>query len=115
MRLKGIPIAAADCIVLPSYREGVSRTLLEAAACGRPIVTTDTPGCRDVVDDGVTGLLCRVRDAEDLAAKIEQMVSVGAFAREEMGRQGRGKVEREFDEQLVVKMYLSAIEKVLRA
>ena len=108
-------ITAADCIVLPSYREGVSRTLLEAAACGRPIVTTDTPGCRDVVNDGVTGLLCRVRDAEDLAAKIEQMVGVGAIARAEMGREGRRKVEREFDEQLVVKMYLSAIEKVLSA
>ncbi len=106
-------IASADCIVLPSYREGVSRTLLEAAACGRPIVTTDTPGCRDVVDDGVTGLLCRVRDAEDLAAKMAQMVELGAAAREAMGKLGRGKVEREFDEQLVVKMYLTAIEKVL--
>ncbi len=108
-------IAAADCIVLPSYREGVSRTLLEAAASGRPIVTTDTPGCRDVVEDGVTGLLCRVRDADDLAAKIAQMTEIGAAARSEMGRQGRRKVEREFDEQLVIKMYLSAIEKVLSA
>lgn len=106
-------IAAADCIVLPSYREGVSRTLLEAAACGRPIVTTDTPGCRDVVDDGVTGLLCRVRDADDLAAKMAQMVDLGAAAREPMGKMGRAKVEREFDEQLVVKLYLNAIEKVL--
>lgn len=108
-------IAAADCVVLPSYREGVSRTLLEAAACGRPIVTTDTPGCRDVVEDGLTGLLCRVRDADDLAAKIEHMVEMGARARGEMGRHGRRKVEREFDEQLVIKMYLSAIEEVLSA
>ena len=106
-------IAAADCIVLPSYREGVSRTLLEAAACGRPIVTTDVPGCRDVVEDGVTGLLCRARDGEDLAEKIAQMVELGAAAREAMGKMGRGKVEREFDEQLVVTMYLTAIEKVL--
>lgn len=106
-------ITAADCIVLPSYREGVSRTLLEAAACGRPIVTTDTPGCRDVVDDGVSGLLCRVRDADDLADKIKQMVEMGASARSEMGRQGRKKVEREFDEQRVIKMYLRAIETVL--
>ena len=53
----------ADCIVLPSYREGLSRVLLEAGSLEKPIVTTDVPGCKDVVDDGVNGFLCQVRDA----------------------------------------------------
>jgi len=60
-------LADADCVVLPSYREGVPRTLLEAAAMGRPVITTDAPGCRDTVLHGQTGLMCRVADADDLA------------------------------------------------
>jgi glycosyltransferase involved in cell wall biosynthesis len=64
-------IAQADCVVLPSfYREGTPRTLLEAAAIVRPIITTDSVGCRDVVDDGVNGFLCRPNDASDLADKM---------------------------------------------
>ena len=59
-------IAAADCVVLPSYREGTPRTLLEAAAMAKPIVATDVPGCREVVEHGRTGFLCQVRDAKDL-------------------------------------------------
>jgi glycosyltransferase involved in cell wall biosynthesis len=67
-------IAAADCIVLPSYREGTPRTLLEAAALGRPIITTDTVGCREVVDDGDNGFLCQVGSAPDLAEKMACML-----------------------------------------
>ena len=59
-------IADADCVVLPSYREGTPRTLLEAAAMGKPLIATDVPGCRNVVEHGRNGFLCRVRDAEDL-------------------------------------------------
>src|SRR5581483_9725820 len=62
-------IANADCVVLPSYREGVPRTLMEASAMGRPIVATDVPGCREVVDDGITGLLCEVKNAHSLSTK----------------------------------------------
>ena len=61
-------IGNADCVVLPSYREGVPRTLMEASAMGRPIVATDVPGCREVVENGVTGLLCEVKSADSLAA-----------------------------------------------
>jgi glycosyltransferase involved in cell wall biosynthesis len=64
-------IAAATCVVLPSYREGTPRSLLEAAAIARPIITTDAVGCREVVGDGVNGYLCKVRDAADLAVKME--------------------------------------------
>ena len=102
-------IASADCVVLPSYREGTPRTLLEAAAMGKPIVATDVPGCQEVVDDGETGLLCRVRDAEDLAAKMIEIVDIGHARRDAMGQAGRGKMERQFDERLVIEAYLSAL------
>jgi len=107
-------IAQADCIVLPSfYREGTPRTLLEAAAMARPIITTDSVGCRDVVDDGLNGFLCRPRDASDLADKMARMIAMSHSEREAMGLRGREKVEREFDEKIVIEKYLSAIEAVL--
>lgn len=105
-------IAAADCVVLPSYREGTPRTLLEAAAMGRPIITTDAVGCREVVADRVNGFLCQVRDADDLADKMEQMIGLSADERTEMGKRGREKVEREFDEQLVIDAYLRTIREI---
>lgn len=106
-------IAQADCVVLPSYREGTPRTLLEAAAMARPIVTTDAVGCREVVDDGINGYLCNLRDASDLADKMMRIVSMTPVEREAMGLRGREKVEREFDEQIVIDKYLQAIEAVL--
>jgi len=106
-------IALADCIVLPSYREGVPRTLLEAAAMARPIVATDAIGCRDVVDDGINGYLCKLRDPADLADKIAWMAALSHAEREAMGRRGREKMEREFDEQIVINKYLQAIEEIL--
>ncbi|MGU7782455.1 glycosyltransferase family 4 protein [Burkholderia sp. PU8-34] len=102
-------IAAADCVVLPSYREGVPRTLMEASAMGRPIVATDVPGCRDVVADGDTGLLCTVRDSASLAARIMQMIELGPAGRAAMGARGRQKVVAEFDEQKVVERYTITI------
>jgi glycosyltransferase involved in cell wall biosynthesis len=105
-------LATADCVVLPSYREGTPRTLLEAAAMALPIITTDAVGCREVVDDGVNGYLCRVRDAGDLAAKMEQMLSLSPEQRSEMGQRGHAKMVAEFDEEIVIKKYLAAIEEV---
>lgn len=102
----------ADCVVLPSYREGCPRTLLEAAAVAKPIITTDAPGCRDTVDDNVTGFLCRLRDADDLADKIEQIISLTPEGRVEMGKRGREKIEREFDERVVIDAYFRAIAEV---
>lgn len=106
-------IAEADCIVLPSYREGTPRTLLEAAAMAKPIVTTDAVGCREVVDDGRNGLLCKVADAADLADKLEQMLLLGDDARAAMGAAGRLKMEQEFDERLVIEHYRAAIAATL--
>ena len=105
-------IATADCIVLPSYREGTPRTLLEAAAMGRPIITTDAVGCREVVDDGQNGYLCKVRDASDLADKMQQMLSLPMAQRQQMADYGRRKMEREFDEQIVIQKYLDAIQNI---
>jgi glycosyltransferase involved in cell wall biosynthesis len=106
-------IADADCIVLPSYyREGTPRSLLEAAAMARPIITTDAVGCREVVDDGVNGFLCKARDAGDLAEKMERMLSLSPEQRSEMGRRGRAKMEVEFDEQIVIKKYLATISEI---
>lgn len=105
-------IIDADCVVLPSYREGVPRSLLEAAAIGRPIVTTDAVGCRDAVDDGVTGLLCRVADAEDLAVKLLKMIEMHPLDRSKMASSARRKMEFEFDERIVIDRYLEVIAQV---
>lgn len=102
-------LAATDCVVLPSYREGTPRSLLEAAAIGRPIVTTDAVGCRNTVDDGVSGLLCRPRDADDLADKLDQVAQMSLDKRQAMGRNGRMKMEIEFDETIVIDKYMEQI------
>lgn len=107
-------IAHADCIVLPSYyREGTPRSLLEAAAMARPIITADSTGCRDVVEVGVSGLLCRPKDPYDLAEKMAAFVSMSAEDRSAMGLCGRERMEREFDERIVITKYLQAIDSVL--
>lgn len=105
-------VAAADCVVLPSYREGTSRVLLEAAAMARPLVATDVPGCREVVEDGVNGYLCTARDAESLAAALERLGELSPEARARMGAAGRAKVERDYDERIVIDAYLDAIRAI---
>lgn len=102
-------LARAHCVVLPSYREGLPRSLLEAAAMARPIVTTDAPGCRDTVEDGRTGFLCRPRDANDLEKKMLRMLDLPAHERRRMGLRGRAKMVREFDERLVIEAYRTVI------
>ena len=105
-------LAAADCVVLPSYREGTPRSLLEAAAMGRPLLATDVPGCREVVVDGVNGLLCHVRDSVDLAEKMMQMIDMPMSALLQMGQESRSLAETRFDEQIVIRKYLEAIDEV---
>jgi glycosyltransferase involved in cell wall biosynthesis len=105
-------IQQADCVVLPSYREGLPRTLLEAASLRKPIVATDTPGCRHVVEHGVNGLLCKVQDSADLA---EKMLAVTRFSSEkiqEMGVKGREMVENKFSQEVVVNKYIQVIEQM---
>lgn len=103
-------VLKADCVVLPSYREGTPRTLLEAAAMARPIITSDTVGCRDVVEDGMNGYLCKVKDAQDLANKMQKILMLTNEEREAMGQIGRLKVECEYDEQIVINMYIEFIK-----
>ncbi|MDO8838154.1 MAG: glycosyltransferase family 4 protein [Parvibaculum sp.] len=106
-------IAEADCVVLPSYREGAPRTLIEAAAMARPTIATDVPGCRAVVEDGVTGFLCAARSGESLAAACQRFVALPIGQREIMGLAGRRKMEREFDQEIVVAAYRKALQDVL--
>ena len=101
--------AAADCIVLPSWHEGMSNVLLEAAATGRPVITSDIHGCREAVCDGETGLLCRVRDAGDLYEKMYQMALISREKRDAMGNTAREKMEREFEKSLIVEKTIHAI------
>lgn len=105
-------IAAADCIVLPSYREGTSNVLLEAAAMERPGITCNTTGCREIVEDGKTGLLCNVADAGDLAAKMIMMHERSETDRQAMGKAAREKVIKEFDKRIVIDAYINAIESI---
>lgn len=103
----------SHCIVLPTYHpEGVSNVLLEAAACARPIITTNRPGCADVVDDGVNGYLIKEKDAEDLTEKMRRFIQLPWETRKEMGLAGRRKVEKEFDRQIVVGKYMEEIRKL---
>lgn len=80
---------------------------------GRPIVTTDAVGCREVVDNGINGYLCQIKDAPDLAEKMDMIASLSSEDRETMGRRGREKVEKEFDERIVIDKYLEAISSIL--
>lgn len=103
---------AASCAVLPSYREGAPRTLIEASALGRPVIATDVPGCRAVVQDGVTGFLCNVRDAESLAVAMRRYLALQVAERAAMGAAARAKMEREYDEAHVLRAYLDALHHV---
>lgn len=102
-------IARADCVVLPSYREGTPRSLLEAAAMGKPLIATDVPGCRQAVIDGHNGYLCKVKDPQDLARAMRQMMELASNERQAMGQVSRKLAEEVFDEKLVVQKYLQAL------
>ena len=88
----------SDCVVLPSYyMEGTPKSLLEAAAMGKPIITTDWVGCRNVVDNGVNGFLCKPKDVDDLEMKMCEMIELGFDKRHEMGKNSRAKAEQKFE------------------
>ena len=99
----------SSIVVLPSYREGLPKVLIEAAACGRAVVTTDVPGCRDAIEVNRTGLLCEVKNAQDLAEKIERLI-VDEELRHGMGRAGRELAQKEFDIKNVIAMHFKIYE-----
>jgi len=106
-------LAGADIVVLPSYREGLPKSLIEAAACARPLITTDAPGCRDVVTDGVDGLLVPVRDASALARAIARLQDEPHTA-SRLGEAARAKALAEYDERRIVARTLEVYGELLR-
>lgn len=104
-------IKNCHCTIHPTYYpEGLSNVLLESSACARPIITTDRSGCREVIDDGVNGFIVKQKDSADLIEKIEKFIALPYEEKRQMGLNGRAKVEKEFDRQIVVRKYLEQID-----
>ena len=104
--------ASSTMVVLPSYREGLPKVLIEAAACGRAVITTDVPGCRDAIEPDVTGMLVPVRDSEALAGAIKQLLDNTSLCAE-MGRAGRKLAEHSFDVRQVVAEHMCIYDELL--
>ena len=102
-------VASATAIVLPSYREGLPRSLLEGAAMERPLIATDVPGCRDLVEEAANGYICAVRDPASLAAAIKRIAELPPEQRIAMGKEARRRVEDRFSEEFVIRAYLDAL------
>ncbi len=103
-----------SCTIHPSfYPEGMSNVLLESCACGRPVITTDRPGCREIVDDGVNGYIVKQRDSDDLIRRIEDFLTLSWENRRLMGLAGRAKVEKEFDRSIIIQKYLEVVQGVI--
>lgn len=102
------------CTIHPTYYpEGMSNVLLESAACGRPIITTDRSGCREIVDDGVNGYIVKQQNSQDLIEKIGEFLELSYLKKMKMGLAGRAKVESEFDRNIVVETYLNEIDNII--
>ncbi len=106
-------IFKSDCIVLPSYREGISMILMESASMSKPLIATNVPGCKDLIDDGKNGYLCQPKNSKNLAEKMEKMLNLNKKNREKMGQNGRIKMIKTFDESIVINKYLKEIIKLI--
>lgn len=102
-------IAKSHCFVLPSYHEGMANTNLECAASGRPLITSDIPGCKEAVIDGASGFLCEVKNADDLYEKMKQFIALSQEERVQMGLTGRKHMEDVFDKKKVVAETVSSL------
>lgn len=107
-------IAQCDCIVLPSYREGMPRSILEAFAMEKPVIVSNVPGSVDIVENEVNGLICKVKSSSDLADKMIRMYSMPKEVRKEMGLSGRKKVEVFYDEKIVINRYIESINHIVK-
>src|SRR5205085_229360 len=103
-------IEKSTAIVLPSYREGLPRSLLEGAAMARPLIATDVPGCRQLAIEGETGFLCEVRSAQSLASAMTRLLDIDHAGHVQLGKAARHLVEKDFDEARVIRAYLEALE-----
>ncbi len=105
----------SHCIIHPTfYPEGISNVLLESAACGRPAIATNTSGCKEIVDDGISGYLCEPKNSNDLVKKIELFIKLDYTAKRNMGIAARRKVEKLYDRKFVISSYIEEINKVLQ-
>lgn len=102
-------ISQSDAVVLPSYREGLPRSLLEAISMGKPVITTDVPGCKVVVENGKNGFLVPPKDSKALAESLIKFIELSREEKEKMGRYGRDKALKEFDERIVIEKYIEVI------
>jgi glycosyltransferase involved in cell wall biosynthesis len=105
-------IQEASCVVLPSYREGCSNVLMQSASMSKPLITTDVTGCQNLVEDERTGLICQVRNADDLAEKMRKMYQLTESEQLEMGRKGREKMIREYQKRIVLEAYKSELDRL---
>ncbi|MCM1291323.1 MAG: glycosyltransferase family 4 protein [Prevotella sp.] len=104
-------VASAHCLIHPSfYPEGMSNVVLEACAAGRPVITTDRPGCREPVVDGVTGFLFPPQNTSAMLARLDEFVAMNHKEREALGLRARTKMEREFDRNIVINAYISELQ-----
>ena len=105
-------IKQAHCTILPSYHEGMANVLLETCAAGRPVIATNINGCKEVIDDGISGFLCKVRDSRSLIDCVEKFINLPYSVKVEMGLAARKKVELEFDRKMVIQSYLDEIRNI---
>lgn len=105
-------IQEANCVVLPSYREGCSNVLMQSASMSKPLITADVTGCHNLVEHGNTGLICQVRNADDLAEKMLKMYQLSEFEQLEMGRKGREKMILEYQKRIVLEAYRRELDSI---
>jgi glycosyltransferase involved in cell wall biosynthesis len=105
-------INQADCVVLASYREGTPRTLIEAISMAKPVLATDVPGCRETIENGENGLLCQVKDPDDLAEKLKTMIYLDDIELERMGQKSRVLAEKKFNENIIIIEYLKVLQEI---
>ncbi len=106
-------ICLSDCVVLPSYREGIPRTLLEAMAMEKPIITTDAPGCKEVILDGINGFITRTKDAKSLYEAMRKFIDLSKEDKKLMGKKGRDIVLSKFDEKIIIKQYIELFMEII--
>lgn len=103
----------ASAAIMPSYHEGMSNVVLEAAATGRPVLASDIPGCREGFDDGITGIGFPPRDKEAFYKAVKRFLNLSYEERKQMGENARKKIEKEFDRKIVVESYIEEIERII--
>jgi glycosyltransferase involved in cell wall biosynthesis len=105
-------LSECNCLILPSYREGLPRSILEACAMSLPVIASDVPGCRDIISDNHNGFLCNPKDSKSLQSAMLKMLSISDSQREEMGKNGRQRVEKEYNESIVINSAIMCLDEI---